>query len=94
MLTLILQVAGLAAYFLGMKFPPFATGGPDTAENMIDYLQNSASWARIPGKRKVVWNRLDGSLDEDDDGAQSDGSRRLSLTNVSAAVGALAQEKA
>lgn len=56
------QVAGLAAYFLGMKHPPFATGGPDTSRNLMDYFQTSASWARRPGERKVIWNRLDGSL--------------------------------
>lgn len=64
-----------------MKYPPFATGGPDTAENMIDYLQSAAGWARLPGKRKVIWNRLDGSLDD----GGSDGSPLL-LSNVSAAL--------
>lgn len=45
-----------------MKNPPFAIGGPDTSQNMIEFLQSSASWARLPGKRKVIWNQLDGSL--------------------------------
>lgn len=75
-----------------MKYPPFAIGGPDTSENMIDYLQSSASWARLAGKRKVIWNRLDGSLDEKFDGSP------LVLSNVSAVVGGhstpgVAQEK-
>ncbi|CAF9934669.1 MAG: hypothetical protein ALECFALPRED_006056 [Alectoria fallacina] len=56
------MVAGLAAYFLGMKDPPFAIGGRDTSRNLINFFQTSASWARRPGERKVIWNRLDGSL--------------------------------
>ena len=56
------QVAGLAAYFLGMKTPPFPVGGPDTSRNLQNYLRTSASWARPSGASKVVWNRLDGSL--------------------------------
>ena len=60
--NIIKKVAGLAAYFLDMKKPPFAIGRPDTSQNLIEFLQTSASWARLPGKRKVVRNRLDGSL--------------------------------
>ena len=56
------QVAGLTAYFLGMKKPPFPVGGPDTSRNLQNYLRTSASWARRSGGGKVVWNRLDGSL--------------------------------
>ena len=56
------QVAGLAAYFLGMKNPPFPVGGPDTSRNLQNYLRTSASWARRSRGGKVVWNRLDGSL--------------------------------
>lgn len=75
-----------------MKNPPFATGGPDTSENMINYLQSEAGWARLPGKRKVIWNRLDGSLKGTLD------SSPLVLSNVSAAIGGhltsrVAQEK-
>ena len=58
-----IQIAGLAAYFLDMQRPPFAIGGPETSRNLINYLQTEASWARLQGKRKVIWNRLDGSLD-------------------------------
>ena len=73
----IVKVAGLAAYFLGMKNPPFAIGGQDTSYNLIQYLQTSASWARPSGKRRVIWNRLDGSLD----------GSLIPLLNTSAAVG-------
>ena len=69
-----------------MKNPPFAVGGPDTSKNLVNYLQTSASWARIYGKRKVIWNGLDGSSERSLHG------NLQSLVNISAA--AVAEEKA
>lgn len=56
------MVAGLAAYILGMRNPPFTVGGQDTSRNLMNYILNSASWDRQKGGRKVIWNQLDGSL--------------------------------
>ena len=63
-----------------MKTPPFSVGGPGTSQNLLRYIGYSASWARLPGKRKVIWNRLDGSLHGSQD------NDLLSIVNASAAV--------
>ena len=74
------QVAGLAAYILGMKTPPFPTGGQDTSRNLMNYILKSASWDRSRVGRKVIWNQLDGSL------VSLSNASNLSLTSVNASI--------
>lgn len=55
------QVAGIAAYFLGFADPPFPVRAGRTARNFKTFLGTKASWRRRPMLGpNVIWNRENG----------------------------------